>query len=82
MFIFILYYIVDYLSQEVPVKVHLETFSPTIPLDSKNSALPVVILNFVVTNSGAKDAKVSLLGSLQNIAGWDGISDITSEGII
>lgn len=50
--------IVDYLSDEVPVKIHLETFSPTIPLDSKNSALPVVIFNFTVTNTGAKEAKV------------------------
>ena len=24
--------------------------------------------------------KVSLLGTLQNIAGWDGITEITSEG--
>lgn len=77
----ILYEIVDYLSEEVPVRVHLEAFSPTIPLDSKNSALPVVIFNFTVTNTGSKDADVSLLGSLQNIAGWDGLSDITSEGI-
>ncbi|KXJ22379.1 uncharacterized protein LOC110252569 [Exaiptasia diaphana] len=70
---------VDYLSDEVPVQIHLEAFSPTIPLDSKNSALPVVIFNFTVTNTGKEEAKVSLLGSLQNIAGWDGTSDITSE---
>ncbi|XP_031550848.1 uncharacterized protein LOC116288218 [Actinia tenebrosa] len=70
---------VDYLSSEVPIKVHLEAFSPTIPLDSKNSAIPVIVFNFTVTNEGSQDAKVSLLGSLQNIAGWDGVSDITDE---
>ncbi|PFX22524.1 hypothetical protein AWC38_SpisGene12961 [Stylophora pistillata] len=70
---------VDVLSDEVPVQVHLEAFNPCIPLDSKNSGIPVIILNYTVTNSSNDAAKVSLLGSLQNIAGWDGLTPITSE---
>lgn len=50
---------VNYLSSETsPVDVHLEAFSPTIPLDAKNSAVPVIIFNFTVDNNGSQDAKV------------------------
>ncbi|CAH3116002.1 unnamed protein product, partial [Pocillopora meandrina] len=70
---------VDVLSDEVPVQVHLEAFNPCIPLDSKNSGIPVVVLNYTVTNSSKDAAKVSLLGSLQNIAGWNGQTPIASE---
>ncbi|XP_078352684.1 non-lysosomal glucosylceramidase-like [Oculina patagonica] len=70
---------VDVLSDEVPVKVHLEAFNPCIPLDSKNSGIPVIMFNYTVTNSSSDVAKVSLLGTLQNIAGWDGMTPISSE---
>ena len=50
--------LVDYLSDEVPVKVHLEAFNPCIPLDSKNSGIPVIIFNYTVTNSSSDVAKV------------------------
>lgn len=53
--------IVDYLSDEVPVKIHLEAFNPCIPLDSKNSGIPVIIFNFTVTNPSAATAKVLLI---------------------
>ena len=52
---------VDYLSDEVPVKVHLEAFNPCIPLDSKNSGIPVIIFNYTVTNSSSDVAKVQLI---------------------
>lgn len=52
--------LVDYLSDEVPVKVHLEAFNPCIPLDSKNSGIPVIIFNYTVTNSSSDVAKVQL----------------------
>ena len=50
---------VDILSDEVPVQVHLEAFNPCIPLDSKNSGIPVVVLNYTVTNSSKDAAKVN-----------------------
>ena len=45
---------------EVPVNVHMEAFNPCIPLDSKNSGLPVIIFNFTVTNSSSNAATVCL----------------------
>ena len=50
---------VDVLSDEVPVQVHLEAFNPCIPLDSKNSGIPVIVLNYTVTNSSKDAAKVN-----------------------
>lgn len=52
---------VDYLSDEVPVKVHLEAFNPCIPLDSKNSGIPVIIFNYTVTNSSSDVAQVQII---------------------
>ena len=55
---------VDYTSNEVPVKVEMEAYSPKIPLNSKDSGIPVIIFNFTVTNSTTKDATVSTGTSL------------------
>ena len=52
-------FLVDVLSDEVPVQVHLEAFNPCVPLDSKNSGIPVVVLNYTVTNSSKDAAKVN-----------------------
>ena len=51
---------VDYTSGEVPVNVHMEAFNPCIPLDSKNSGLPVIIFNFTVTNPSSNTTTVCL----------------------
>ena len=68
------YPIVDvaYRSQTIPVEVGLEAFSPFIPLNSKDSGLPAVAFNFTVTNPLQRAVQVSLLGSQQNLVGWNG----------
>jgi len=50
--------LVDYTSGEVPVTVHMEAFNPCIPLDSKNSGLPVIVFTFTVTNTSSSAANV------------------------
>lgn len=70
---------VDYTAASVPVKVSTEVVSPFIPLDSKNSQLPAVFFNVSVTNTGSATQTVTVLQSQQNIAGWDGLSEITDE---
>ncbi|XP_065657388.1 non-lysosomal glucosylceramidase isoform X2 [Hydra vulgaris] len=59
--------------------VHLEAFSPKVPLDSTASSTPVIIFEFYVKNTTKDDAEVSLLSSLQNIAGWDCYTPITNQ---
>ena len=54
---------------ELPVQVSLEAFSPLIPLDEKNSAIPCAIFNLTVENQGEQAVEVSFLATQQNAAG-------------
>ena len=68
---------VEYLDDAIPLKVTLEAFSPMIPLDYKNSGLPIVYLIFKLENETEQPIRTSLLFSLQNAVGWDGIGPIS-----
>ncbi|MFA5814558.1 MAG: GH116 family glycosyl hydrolase [Bacteroidales bacterium] len=59
---------VNYTDKDCPVSVQLEAFSPFIPLDAANSALPATILAFTITNNGGSTAEIGLTGWLQNAA--------------
>ena len=50
----------------LPVEVDLEVFSPFIPLNAKDSALPVTVMRFAVRNTSAGPVKAHLSGWLQN----------------
>jgi uncharacterized protein (DUF608 family) len=67
---------VAYESRAIPVQVHLEAFSPFIPLNSRDSGLPAVLFNFTVTNPGDQAVPVSLMATQQNLVGWDGKTHI------
>jgi non-lysosomal glucosylceramidase len=67
---------VDYTSSQIPVGVHLEAFSPFIPLNSKDSGLPAILFNFTITNPDETPVQVSLMGTQQNVVGWDGKTPI------
>ncbi|MDH7601772.1 MAG: GH116 family glycosyl hydrolase [Armatimonadota bacterium] len=62
----------DYL----PVDVRLKAFSPFIPMNAKDSAIPAAVFEFTVRNKLAEPTDVSLLSTLQNAAGYDGLSEI------
>ncbi|RLF14837.1 MAG: hypothetical protein DRJ66_05340 [Thermoprotei archaeon] len=67
---------VIYEDKEIPVKITLRAFSPLIPLNSRDSALPVIFFIFTVRNETQEHYEVSIMASLQNFVGWDGISEI------
>jgi len=67
---------VAYQSQAIPVQVHLEAFSPFIPLNSKDSGLPAILFNFTVANPHDHALSVSLMATQQNLVGWDGKTHI------
>nr|MDO8099145.1 GH116 family glycosyl hydrolase [Candidatus Njordarchaeota archaeon] len=56
---------------DLPVEVQLDAFSPFIPLDTKNSALPAVVLTFAVRNVSQQKLDVSVVGGLANPVGRD-----------
>ncbi len=57
---------VTYAEKGFPVKVKLEAFSPFIPLNAKDSALPATVMSFAVTNTTEKPLEVDLCGWMQN----------------
>lgn len=57
---------VEYADKELPVAVTLEAFSPFIPLNAPDSALPATVMHFTVKNTGDKAVRVMLGGWLQN----------------
>ena len=58
--------IVRYEESGCPVKVEMEAFSPFIPLNAKDSALPATLFHITVENVSPKPVKASVLGWLQN----------------
>ncbi|MFP3903404.1 MAG: GH116 family glycosyl-hydrolase, partial [Armatimonadota bacterium] len=71
---------VEYLDDELPVDVSLEAYSPMVPLEVKNSSLPVIVFAFSVRNPTGQPVEVSLLGTLQNAVGYDGLSEVWATG--
>ncbi len=60
---------IDYHSKDptsLPLKVQAEVFSPFIPLDAKNSGLPVTVLRYRLTNTSDVAVRASLTGWLEN----------------
>ena len=66
-----------YSDPALPVQLKLEALSPMVPLDEKDSGLPLIRFKFTVTNSGTTPVKVRLAATLQNAVGWDGMTSIT-----
>ena len=57
---------VEYRDPESPVGVALEAFSPFIPLNTEDSALPATVLRFTVKNHSAEKVEAELAGGLEN----------------
>ncbi|MDQ8195645.1 GH116 family glycosyl-hydrolase [Coraliomargarita sp. SDUM461004] len=57
---------VTYRDPDFPAEVQLEAFSPFIPLNTKDSALPATTMRYTVTNTSDAKLKVDLGGYLQN----------------
>ena len=60
---------VEYRDADVPVAVSLEAFSPFIPLNADDSALPAVVMQFTVRNMSRERVECRLGGYLQNGVG-------------
>ena len=63
---------------DLPVRVELEAWSPFIPLDVPNSALPAAIFSWKITNPGRDTAEVSLAACISNPIG-DSYTNVKGE---
>ncbi|WP_197231641.1 GH116 family glycosyl-hydrolase [Novipirellula artificiosorum] len=57
---------VTYAEKGFPLEITLEAFSPFIPLNAKDSALPATVMSYTVTNTSDADVDVDLGSWMQN----------------
>lgn len=63
----------------IPLEISLEAFNPLIPLNEKDSGLPVAIFKWRVRNKSMRRINLTLAMSLLNAVGYDGVSTITNR---
>ncbi|MHA1803204.1 MAG: GH116 family glycosyl-hydrolase [Promethearchaeota archaeon] len=63
----------DFKDPSLPLDISLFAFNPFIPLDPKNSGLPVIIFQFTILNRAKVPVEFTLAGHFLNFLGWDGI---------
>jgi non-lysosomal glucosylceramidase len=66
---------IDY-ADDWPVQVRLEAYTPFVPLDAEASSLPLASFTFRITNQFGHRLHGWLLGTLQNLVGWDGVTPV------
>lgn len=63
---------VSFTDEELPIAATLTAFTPFVPLDAEQSAIPGIYLKYTVKNLSASDCAVSVCGSFANPCGFDG----------
>ncbi len=63
--------LVRYQAQGVPIEVEIEAFSPFIPLNAKDSALPATIFHVTLKNMSSEVQRAGVLGWLENAVCFD-----------
>ena len=70
---------VRYSGKISPVRVAMEAFSPFIPLNAKDSALPATIFNITLENTSEEAVKAGVLGWLENAVCIDSAKSILAN---
>ncbi len=65
-----------YKDNKIPLEINLTAFNPFIPLDSKNSGLPIILFQFDLKNVSEELVEFTLIGNLMNFIGWDGLKTL------
>ncbi len=68
-------------SKGFPVKITSEVFSPFIPLNAKDSAIPGTILNHTITNTTDETIKIIFDGWLQNLVALEKKGQINARSV-
>lgn len=69
---------IDY-ADDWPAEVQLEAYTPFVPLDAEASSLPLASFTFKITNRYTQPLHGWLLGTLQNLVGWDGVTPVRDD---
>ncbi|GBC98553.1 hypothetical protein HRbin17_01066 [bacterium HR17] len=57
---------------DLPVRMELEAWSPFIPLNAQESAMPIAVFTFTLHNPTKQPVEAAVMMNLQNIVGWEG----------
>jgi non-lysosomal glucosylceramidase len=57
---------VEYADRSLPVEIRLEAFSPFVPLNAADSALPATVMRYTVRNTSTGPVELTLAGWLEN----------------
>ncbi len=60
-----------YTDSEMPFNIKMQSYSPFIPHDVKNSSLPGIFFDFTIISHSPKPVKIFLVGTLRNLTGYD-----------
>ncbi|MHC4625959.1 MAG: GH116 family glycosyl-hydrolase, partial [Planctomycetota bacterium] len=71
--------VIRYSDSELPVRVEAEAFSPFIPLNARDSALPATIFHITVENTSDKAVNAGIQGSLENAVCIDSAKSIMAN---
>ncbi len=67
---------IEFEDAALPVRVMLEAFNPFIPMNAKDSGLPVALFDWTVTNTSSQPVKVTIACSLMNAVGYNGSDSV------
>ena len=70
---------IDFSDADYPLQVSLEAFNPMVPLDSQTSGLPAAIFIWHLRNPGPKTIDTTVVFSMANAAGHDGLTSLEHE---
>jgi len=68
-----------FFEDNIPLRISLEAFNPFIPLNEKDSGIPVAILKWRLRNRSEKKINLTLAMSLLNAVGYDGVANLTNR---
>ncbi|WP_404307014.1 GH116 family glycosyl-hydrolase [Neorhodopirellula lusitana] len=59
---------VDYADADCPVEVHLQAYTPFIPLNRDDSSYPVIVMRYTVENTSSIPQEIAIAGWVENIS--------------
>ncbi len=68
--------------EDMPFEVILESFSPFIPHDVKNSSLPAIDFNFKITSKIDQPVDVSIIATQRNLVAYDEVHKYFTASIV
>lgn len=70
---------IDFFDDTLPVQVSLEAFNPFIPMNDKDSGIPVALFRWRLKNTSSKPVSATIAFSLLNAVGYDGMAGLSNR---